>query len=203
MTNVDSTVANNALDTLLLWILVFLALPLVMLGCRTYGGHGSEQLTIQQIEKAVSNFGQSLNRAQFNMESLQQTRSPAVSDSFVERYKTLVEAHREIYTKQEERLDELRGSDDYRKLSRALGAFITEQEGMAKQYRALVTAADTTIRAFEVPPMSRYYMVPPFYERIRNARRTTRPTLPSEIIRDTTQLGSPSPGDSARQEAMP
>jgi multidrug efflux pump subunit AcrA (membrane-fusion protein) len=187
-----------------------LALLLVLAaGCRTYGGRDSEAITFRQIEAAVQDYARAYDRANANAAALEQAaKQDSAAATLARKYRALVATHGARLTDQRERMEELRGSDDYRALSRTLGGVVKEQQVMAKGYRNLMAryrpGGDTTVVAFEVPPRGRYYLVPPFYEAARNEAQPRLPGLARSEVggtpTDTAQTTVPRP---ARRDTTP
>lgn len=169
--------------------LVFLTV-LFLGGCRTYGGHGSEAALREQISTTNRLFAESLQRHEADVQAISSLGgSDAALGSYAASLQAVLAAHRVTLEQHLALEEELRGSNDYRALSRAYGAIIAE-EGLIKAQteeilRAMAAAMDTAaLRA--VPLMSRYAYVPPFYERMIDEAST--PTISGTIQR----LGSAS-----------
>ena len=149
-------------------LLSCLVLSLVLLGsgCRTYGARGGTEAAYHQIEQAVEQFTLELERAQSAYEALrQQTGDSEVADTLAKRYASLLEQHKVMLLEQRMQLEELRGSDDYRAVSRTLSAVMSEQDIMMDQYQNLLATvqrvADPALD--QASPGSHYFVTPPFY----------------------------------------
>lgn len=139
-------------------------------GCRTYGARGDVEAAYNQIEQAVEQFALELERAQSGYGAFRKKASGnEVLGALAERYAALLKQHKVLLREQRMQLEELRDSDDYRAVSRTLGAVISEQNVMMDHYQALLASAqDTTdAAADQVSQGSRYFITPPFYGSFR------------------------------------
>lgn len=157
--------------------LLLIVLVSVFTGCRTYGGYGTEEAAVEEMAQAVENYENLLAQARAVQATLEQEAGsdPALA-RFVEQFGAVVTGHAVLLEEHKEYLEALVGSDDYREISRVLGALIAEEKLTERQYREVIYSAmhapDSTaqlVRA-EVAPLGRYYVVPPYYEQVRQGR---------------------------------
>ena len=144
-------------------------------GCRTYGGYGSEEATLRQIEAAQVQLSRDLVQARNDLRSLQASAAGSAQlQAAANAYEGVVRAHEALVAEHEAIVEEARSNNDaYRFLSRTLRGMHSEQQNLHQRYRdilhgvrsAAVMGAPT--RPGTVIP--RYHVVPPFYERIENA----------------------------------
>lgn len=150
------------------WMLVLLVLG----GCRTYGAYDNEEQTLEEIAEANAVFADELERARADLATLDAAASgdarlaePAVVfGATLALHELALAAH----LLAAEEVDD----DDYRELHRLYGAIISDQQIIRDQYAYALAGLDTSVAATpaEDPGMqARYYVVPPYYERIRQA----------------------------------
>jgi outer membrane murein-binding lipoprotein Lpp len=151
--------------------LLFVGLSALVLlaGCRTYGGRGTEAQTYEEMGAAVAELESDLESAQSD---LQQLRAAAEQDSsllsLVERYQDLVQIHESMISAQRERVDTLSADASYRTLHRTYGAMITDQTLLRTQYTRTVrqvyaAVRDTTAPGPPVRSTSTYSITPVDY----------------------------------------
>lgn len=145
---------------------------LVLTGCRTYGGYGTEDELVNQVAEVVSQFEGDLERAQ--SEQLRISREAAgraVLESLAADHAEAVAMHAELLDQQRAYAEALVSEGgSYRVLNRALGALYQEQELVYDRYERLFEEALVVVAGFQTnePPFSsRWYVVPPQYDRIR------------------------------------
>lgn len=154
-------------------------------GCRTYGGYGTEEETVEQILAANELFEQDLEEARVGLLTFEEwsARSPALATQ-AERLRALLYTHEAILAEHQDwAADVAADPGDYRSLNRVLGAILAEQEMIWQRYVELFSETESTYYAsFGVPgahdttlvvpgdvvPEGRYIITPPFYERIAN-----------------------------------
>lgn len=156
-------------------IVILVAAGILPISCRTYGGHGSEAATLDQIEAAYEAFARQLGQARNDLRSMQgepgmDERSTAV----LERLDAAVEWHVRVLADHEQRVEQARrNAGSYRFLSRTLGGMISEQDLVQSRYQAILdqarSAPDTAVSVGSPMAGARYHVVPPFYERLENA----------------------------------
>ena len=145
---------------------------LVLGGCRTYGAYDNEEQTLEEIVEANAVFADELERARADLATLDAAASgearlvgPAVVfGATLALHELTLAAH----LLAAEEVDE----GDYRELHRLYGAIISEQQIIRDQYAYALAGLDTSVAATpaEDPGVpGRYYVVPPYYERIRQA----------------------------------
>ena len=179
-----------------------LSLLLVGSGCRTYGARGDVEAAYNQIEQAVEQFTLELERAQSSYEALrQQEDGSEVVDTLPARYASLLKQHKVILLEQRMQLEELRDSDDYRAVSRTLGAVISEQDIMMDHYQALLASVgDATDEAVDQAHQeSPYFITPPFYGSFRpeNLQAGNPPAGAGVAAFDSAGASSTAPGSGA------
>lgn len=159
--------------------LVPLIALLVLTGCRTYGGRGTEAATYQQIQQAVRQFSDDLGRAQSDLQSLESaaTSTPSL-EPFAARFASVVQRHEATLDDHRAMADALSASSSYRDLHRAYGAITTDQRLIGKLYNRVVDNVHATVRGIPLAQTdsldASYYQVQPMeYDRIVNARRMT------------------------------
>ena len=175
-------------------VLCVLLLVGLLTGCRTYGGYGSEEAAIEEMAQAVDNYEDMLVRAEAVLAGLREAEGENVEMGLLaERFAAVVTGHAVLLEEQKEYVAVLAGSGDYRKISRVLGAVISEQKMTARQYTEVLerglTAPDTTaqlVRA-SIDPLGRYYVIPPYYERVRRAPLGAMPRFEIGIQPNTEQ----------------
>lgn len=161
-----------------------LLLALVASGCRTYGGYGSSEETLEKIQQATQRFAEELERSRGEQEALQRAAAsdPALA-VFAERFAAVVESQEAVVAEQQALAEEASaggnilfawvGPDTYRRLHKTYGAIITDQQIIRDRYAEVLTdlqqAVGATTPAEQVPLQSRYQVAPQFYERIRYA----------------------------------
>jgi hypothetical protein len=183
-------------------VLVFtIGLGMLVGGCRTYGGYDTEPNTLEQIQESVDALADAYDRAQANLELLQEVASgnPAYEDA-VARYVEAVEAHEATLSYARDLAEEAaEDEDDYRVLSRTYGALVTEQYLVRDRYDRIVNGLQNVLESPDalpggevlvqqwvrtVPLNSRYQVRPPYYERVDYAQR------PPTTLRDLVGTGS-------------
>lgn len=149
-------------------------------GCRTYGGHGSEQASYDQIATINTRFAQDLERAKGELQGLTQAAgSDADLKMALKQYESLLGLHEEMVAEHAELAGTLvvkpgaigRLGTSYRDLNRALGYITAEQLGMKNDYVSFASSLlkNDDQRAAVQEEESRYEIAPPYYERIRFA----------------------------------
>lgn len=129
--------------------LVFAGLSALVLlaGCRTYGGRGTEAQTYEEMGAAVEELEADLGPAQSD---LQQLRAAVEQDSslapLAERYNELVQLHESMISAQRQRVDTLSAEASYRTLHRSYGAMITDQKLLRTQYTRTVRQVYAAVR---------------------------------------------------------
>lgn len=152
---------------------VLVVASLVPLSCRTYGGHGSEEASLQQIEAAVEQFSRDLSQAQNDLRLINAAQSPQ-QNALAAHFARTVEAHERLAERHKQMLEDAQqNAGSYRHVSRTLRGMITEQETIYNSYlrviNAMRTQQDSTYAARSGSVISRPHVVPPYYERMQNA----------------------------------
>ncbi|HEX7072114.1 MAG TPA: hypothetical protein VF190_14980 [Rhodothermales bacterium] len=154
---------------------VFLLIPVVLItGCRTYGGHGSEEAALSQIEAAYEQFERELAQAKSDLSTLQAAASNnAALAGASAQLDEAVREHEALLAEHAERVEAAREhAGNYRFLHRTLGGMLSEQEMLSRQYQMieddLRMQADSTFTARSGSVIPRYHVVPPYFERLQN-----------------------------------
>lgn len=158
-------------------LLLFAAAALVVLsGCRTYGHYGSEEALRTALTEATEAFAVELTQRRADADALAQlaARQPALAP-YAEQYQNAVLAHDAVLGEARAHAEQLQGSGSHRGLKRAYGALVMSQASIHRQYQSILEAiaADADTASATQPyydPQSRYFIVPPFYERLAGAR---------------------------------
>lgn len=143
-------------------------------GCRTYGGHGSEEATYQQILKAHQIFQEDFARKQAELSRLEQAAGEGeVFGTLAAQYAQVVSGHEVVLSDTAHDIAGLSEDSGYRELHRTLGAIISRQNTIKIQYERLLsnafeaqTPADTTIQV-----QRPYSLIPPYYRRVEAGQR--------------------------------
>lgn len=171
--------------------LVSLLVVLLVTGCRTYGGYGTEEETHQQIKVANRQFADELERARADLNLLESAASGnGALQPLLRRYDSLVTVHETMLAGHRAIAENLEGSGDYRELNRAYGAIITDGRLHQDQYQrviadvvATVSGDSTFMLAEAIPPENRYFVAPIFYQQVRY--RDSRPSMQSALRGET------------------
>lgn len=161
---------------------------LMLASCRTYGGHGTEQATYDELMQVVASFETELTGARNELPALQQAaQSNASVRPFLAQFEAMIALHAELVEDHKERLAHLevktgpigRLTRSYRDLNQALGALVSEQQEVKIGYEALALDVRGVVfgDAFQVETpaeIGRYQIVPPYYEKLRYALERAR-----------------------------
>lgn len=148
-------------------------------GCRTYGGHGSEEATYRQMQEANRQFADQLERAQADLKTLRQAADANEAlQPLAERFAGMIHTHEELLAHHEEIVSSMSAEDSYRALHSAYGTLVTEARLMRKQYNRVVNNVQATVRGTalypdKLPDKSFYYVEPVGQERMANAEQLT------------------------------
>lgn len=107
-----------------------------IVGCRTYGGYGSEEALYRQIQRATEEFAQEfeqMRQAQPDLEA--QLRSVSGSEQMTVTLGTAISLHGRLLEEHREMVENLSESSSHRALSRAYGAIISDQQVVRRLYR--------------------------------------------------------------------
>lgn len=131
---------------------LFALLVLTALGCRSYGGYGTEAQTYEEMQEAVQELENELGPARSDLQQLQAVaeRDTALA-ALAERYQDLVETHEAMIKAQRERVDALSAEAQYRTLNRTYGAFITDQRLLRIQYDRTIRQVYGAVRDTTAP----------------------------------------------------
>jgi hypothetical protein len=152
---------------------------LLLTGCRTYGGYGSEEATYTQMQEANRRFSNQLERAKTDLETLRQAADTNEAlQPLAQRFADMVHTHEELLGEHEEMVASMSADDSYRALHSAYGTLITEARLMRKQYNRVVNNVQATVRGTELhpekqPAQSAYYIAPLEYAQAENRQPLT------------------------------
>lgn len=164
-------------------ILAGLSALVLLAGCRTYGGRGTEAQTYEEMGAAVEELEADFGPRESD---LQQLRAASEQDAslapLVERYADLLQLHESMIAAQRQRVDTLSADVSYRTLHRSYGAMITDQKLLRTQYTRTVrqvyaAARDTTAPGPEVRSPSTYTITPVDYPETRDREITMSEAL--------------------------
>lgn len=156
-----------------------LLLLLVVTGCRTYGGYGTETILHEQMQQANRQFSDDLQRARADLATLKAAADTSeMLQPMVERFQNNIDHHAATLDRHRQMTERLAGSGNYRALHRVYGTITTEQRMMRKTYNRTVQQVRATVTG---TPVARgesfnqsFYFVQPFeYTAEQNARRLT------------------------------
>jgi hypothetical protein len=178
-------------------------LALVLLaGCRTYGGYGSEEATYNQIQQATRQYATELERAQGDLERLEtEAESDTTLEPLVERFQNAVAEHEERLARYRSLANGLSADSGYRELHRVYGTITTEMRMTERRYARVVQrvyATRTGIPADEpAPSRSGYFVEPVDYARTQNAE----PLTMRQALQAQSQAASTPATDAPQDEA--
>ncbi len=143
-------------------------------GCRLYGGYGSEEAALKQIEEANDRFANDLDRYRADYTALAGVSfSSEEMDELVEQFQETVKRHEALVRSHAANRISLNEGASYRTVSRVLGAVVSENDAVYGTYdRILAQLAEVDQ---PVHDMSRYQAVPPFYVNLE--RQIRRPSV--------------------------
>ncbi|NBC15754.1 MAG: hypothetical protein GVY18_00385 [Bacteroidetes bacterium] len=185
-------------------LVLVVGLGMLVTGCRTYGGYGTEAETLEQIQQTVDRFADALDRARGNLSLLQDAANDnaAYADA-AEKYAEAVAAHEAALAYARDLSEEAAADPgDYRLLSRAYGAIVTDLRLAGDRYTRITDVLQQTLQTPEalpggmtlaqrwvraVPLVSRYQVRPPYYERVDYAQQ------PPPALRDLIGAGTDTP----------
>jgi len=156
-----------------------LLLVVLVTGCRTYGGYGTEEELQNQISDAVDEFEKDLARSEADLAVLERAAENQSSlDVMVDRFESDIAAHKEMLASHRTIAQNLEGSSSYRDLHRGYGTITTEQRMMRNTYNRTVrnirsVAIGEPVEATPLPNESFYYVEPVAYARLENPKRVT------------------------------
>ncbi|MFP4228581.1 MAG: hypothetical protein ACLFTE_07115 [Salinivenus sp.] len=156
-----------------------LAALVVLSGCRTYGGRGTEALTYEEMGVAVEELEADLDQAEMNLRQLRAAveQEEALSP-LADRYQELVQLHESMIAAQQEQVNSLSSDAAYRTLHRAYGAMITDQTLLRTQYtrtlrQVYAATRDTSAPGPEVRDPSTYTITPVDYPALQEQDEIT------------------------------
>lgn len=143
--------------------LVFLVTLLVLSGCRTYGGYDTQAKNYEALQNAVQSFEADLNRAQADLQTLEEAASTDTLEALAGRLQDHIHEHEELLQTQKERLHRLSPETSYRALQRAYGATVKEQNMIEQNYQRVVRTVQATVQETDAEPASstRRYTIAP------------------------------------------
>lgn len=134
-------------------LFVLMAL-LVLSGCRTYGGDGMEAKNYEAMQNAVHSFEDALNRAQADLETLEEAATTDTLKALARRFQEHVHEHEALLETQRERVHRLGPDAAYRTLQRAYGATVTEQRMIQGNYQRVIETVQATVQGTDVETAS-------------------------------------------------
>lgn len=166
-------------DSLVRYIPGLVLLLVFATGCRTYGGYGIEEEMVQQMQQAVQQFANELDRARSDLKMLAEAaQQNQALESLEARYRDTVERHEAVLDQHRRMVEHFEEGGAYRELHRSYGAMITEQRVVRNRYGEMHThiariVHDQDVTAAGVLPASRYVVNPLYYERVENRQALT------------------------------
>lgn len=153
-------------------------LLLLATGCRTYGGYGTEEALPRQMQQAVEQFADDLDRARSDVEMLAEAADQnSALAPVVEQYEHVIGRHEAFLDVHRQLVDRFQDDGAYRALHRNYGAMISEQRLVETWYQELHRRVQRVQHGQpavgEVPPASRYAVNPSYYDRIQNRQPLT------------------------------
>ena len=150
-------------------------LGILISGCRSYGGYGTEEATYQQILEAHQVFEEELSRKQADLRGLEQAAASAEGlETAAGQFAQLVQGHEAILAEHSILISDLSADSDYRTLHRVFGAIVTQHNTIRSQYEDLIaTVAQTqSPQADSVVQVQRpYSLIPPYYRRVSEKQK--------------------------------
>lgn len=155
-----------------------LLLLVLTAGCRTYGGYDTETAIPQQMQQAVQQFADELDRAQSDVTALSEAvQQNSTLEPMEERYRDLIAKHEEFLERHRRIAERFQDGGAYRDLNWNYGAIVSEQRLVRTRYNELHTNIRRVVAGqpvvVEVPPNSRYAVNPPYYDRVQNRQGMT------------------------------
>lgn len=163
----------NRIRFRLLSLAVIIA-SLVPLSCRTYGGYGSEEAIREQIEAAYQSFERDLVYARNDLQALMsRSADDELAGRVTSRMEEIIVLHETMLAEHQRLVQKANDGTTYRALKRTFGGMLADHHFIYLRYtdlRAAMSEPDTTRYLGQGGEASRrYHVLPPFYERIRNA----------------------------------
>lgn len=145
----------------------FLLVLLSLTGCRLYGGHGTTEALRADLDLVVADLQAMQQQATRDVAKIERL-SNASAREFLADYRSAVEKQNEELTASIELADAASESGGYRKVSRVLGALISEREIARDRYRAILID-NARSAGITVPPSLKDHApiqaVPAYYQR--------------------------------------
>lgn len=145
-----------------------LAIAALTTGCRTYGGHGSEDATYTQILSAVERYEAQAERMRGDYQALIEAsgQNPELLP-FSSRLASTLEIQEASLRHAQALADNVSASSDYRALNRALGSLVSHQQRVDDAYtRILEDIQGDRVDLLRRQDPARYQIVPAYYARI-------------------------------------
>ena len=183
----------------------------IVSGCRSYGGKGSESATFEELQRVHGLFEGMLLRRQADLRALEAATSEDERlATLAEQYDELVQRHEALVDEQRETVTELSAESDYRDLHRAFGSMVATQKAVQMGYDGVLEHAYRSFLSSDTTTYSDrpYALIPPYYNQVRESQRTWTlndvftATRSGGLLED----GSPLPDidtTSSAQEAVP
>lgn len=188
-----------------LGLFLTIALLVVVSGCRSYGGYGSEEVMYRQIVQMIDRFEEDLERARGQLTVLDgAVEGDSLLAEMVDRYALLVRGQEAILDENRRLAGELSAGSSYRSLRRVHGSILAAQrtlgvqrEGLLRAFSAAADTAGTADPTTSVAGERPYALVPPYYARIENAQQATSV---GGVLRQARRAPSAPSGDAVETE---
>ena len=147
---------------------LFIVTLVLLSGCRTYGGYGSEEASFAQLQTAVARYEAQAERMAGDRQALSDASAtdPTLAP-FAVRMADLVDAQSKSIAKARATLAEVSDGSSYRVLHRALGSVVSQQQIVDDAYgRLLIDIQGDRMTSLQREAPARYQVVPVYYARI-------------------------------------
>ncbi|MEX0821476.1 MAG: hypothetical protein WD021_04960 [Rhodothermales bacterium] len=150
---------------------VLLIVFLLVSGCRSYGGYGTEAATYRQIERVLDRFEEDLARARADLRALESAATDhPILEVVAAHYAELVRAHAAALDEHGATAARLSADAGYRTLSRVYGALVGARHLVRGRYQSLLRyvydAFGEAGMSSAIDEARPYALVPPYYPRI-------------------------------------
>lgn len=115
----------------------FLLVLVTLTGCRLYGGHGTTEALRADVDVVVSDMRAMQDQAARDLAKIERVSNTNARD-FLTNYRSAVETQGEELEASIKMASDVAESGGYRKVSRVLGALISEREIARDRYRAIL-----------------------------------------------------------------
>jgi len=158
--------------------LVLVVALLLLSGCRTYGGYGTEAATYNQMQQANQQYATELERARADLERLESAAaSNAALAPLAERFRNAMAEHEERLNQHRSFTESMSADSGYRDLHQAYGTITTDMRMTNKRYTRIVQRVAATVSGepMDEPYRARstYFTAPLEYAQMDNADRVT------------------------------